>query len=375
MGKHRILGTRGMTLGSEWRDRLGSYHYGPVVPNARPQRLLAGIALVGVMSACAWTLGINIAGGSAEQGELGAVRKAEREIVQRVAGAARRGDKLVVAHMRPAAAAIVAAWNAQVSLFDPHATAGMTPGSFVASAALVAQDAGTAAPADVATTASLPPAAAASSRSERVASAAPIAPPAEPSRNAALRHRAREDAPRNLRSERAIAGAAAPAEEPSIFERLFGKSKPVALAYAAPDDSGLTAGQNIAGRYDRSTAVYDITAHTVYLPDGTRLEAHSGLGNRLDDPHYAHERNRGVTPPAVYSLEPREALFHGVRALRLIPEDESKVFGRSGLLAHSFMLGPNGDSNGCVSIRNYEAFLRAYQNHEITRLAVVERAE
>ena len=33
---------------------------------------------------------------------------------------------------------------------------------------------------------------------------------------------------------------------------------------------------------------------------------------------------RGVTPPTVYDLQPREALFHGVEALRLIPEDESQ---------------------------------------------------
>ena len=37
--------------------------------------------------------------------------------------------------------------------------------------------------------------------------------------------------------------------------------------------------------YDRSTAVYDISAKMVYLPDGTKLEAHSGLGSELDDPH------------------------------------------------------------------------------------------
>jgi hypothetical protein len=39
------------------------------------------------------------------------------------------------------------------------------------------------------------------------------------------------------------------------------------------------------------------------------------------------------------------------------------------------MLGPNGDSNGCVSFRDYDAFLQAYKNHEITRLAVVERLD
>ena len=34
--------------------------------------------------------------------------------------------------------------------------------------------------------------------------------------------------------------------------------------------------------YDRYTAVYDISARIVYLPDGTKLEAHSGLGDALD---------------------------------------------------------------------------------------------
>ena len=103
----------------------------------------------------------------------------------------------------------------------------------------------------------------------------------------------------------------------------------------------------------------------------TRLEAHSGLGSLLDDPRYADQKKRGVTPPNVYDLALREELFHGVRALRLIPQDEQKVFGRAGLLAHTFMLGPNGDSNGCVSIRKYDLFLQAYLDHKIKRLVVV----
>ena len=111
------------------------------------------------------------------------------------------------------------------------------------------------------------------------------------------------------------------------------------------------------------------------MPDGTQLEAHSGLGDRLDDPRHANEKMRGVTPPDVYDLQLRESLFHGVRALRLIPEDERKTMGRAGLLAHSFMLGPNGDSNGCVSFRNYNAFLQAYLDHKIKRLAVVARLD
>ena len=107
------------------------------------------------------------------------------------------------------------------------------------------------------------------------------------------------------------------------------------------------------------------------MPDGRRLEAHSGLGNRLDDPRYADERMHGVTPPNIYNLSLREAPFHGVRALRMTPEDETKTFGRAGLLAHTYMLGPNGDSNGCVSIREYDKFLQAYRNGVVKRLVVV----
>jgi hypothetical protein len=35
------------------------------------------------------------------------------------------------------------------------------------------------------------------------------------------------------------------------------------------------------------------------------------------------------------------------------------------------MLGPNGDSNGCVVFKNYEAFLQAFQNGDVKRLVVV----
>ncbi len=125
--------------------------------------------------------------------------------------------------------------------------------------------------------------------------------------------------------------------------------------------------------YDRWTAVYDISAHTVYLPDGTRLEAHSGLGDRLDDPRYVDERDRGATPPHLYELTLRESLFHGVQALRLSPIGGGFSFDRVGLLAHPYMLGPNGNSNGCVSFKDYDAFLRAFQSGEVKRLAVVAR--
>jgi hypothetical protein len=124
---------------------------------------------------------------------------------------------------------------------------------------------------------------------------------------------------------------------------------------------------------DNRTAIYDISAHMVYLPNGERLEAHSGLGAHLDDPRYINVKGRGPTPPNVYKLTLREQLFHGVRAIRLNPVDETKMFGRDGMLAHPYMLGPNGQSNGCVSFSNYPAFLNAYLRGEVNRLVVVER--
>jgi hypothetical protein len=120
------------------------------------------------------------------------------------------------------------------------------------------------------------------------------------------------------------------------------------------------------------TAIYDVAAHTVYLPDGRRLEAHSGLGGYMDDTHHFDMKDRGPTPPNVYNLAMREQIFHGVRAIRLIPVDEDKMFGRDGMLAHSYMLGPNGQSNGCVSFSDYPAFLNAFMKGDIDRLVVVE---
>ena len=123
--------------------------------------------------------------------------------------------------------------------------------------------------------------------------------------------------------------------------------------------------------YDSVTAVYDISARAVYMPNGVRLEAHSGLGGLMDDPAHVGQRMVGATPPNVYDLKPREKLFHGVAALRMTPVGDSDTLGRSGLLVHSYLLGPNGDSNGCVSIKEYDKFLRAYRNGEIRRLVVV----
>ena len=143
--------------------------------------------------------------------------------------------------------------------------------------------------------------------------------------------------------------------------------KPLRVADAsAQEDSGLLS--DAAAR----VAIYDIAAHQVYLPNGRKLEAHSGLGRYRDDPRRVSEKDRGPTPPNVYDLSVRDHLFHGVRAIRLIPAGMGNMFGRDGILAHTYMRGRSGQSNGCVSFSDYHAFLDVVQSGEINRLVVVE---
>ena len=102
-----------------------------------------------------------------------------------------------------------------------------------------------------------------------------------------------------------------PGDNRTFFEKLFGmpqSSGPV-LAYAGPEGGVLTS--SASPRYDRWTAVYDVAAHTVYLPNGTRLEAHSGLGDRLDDPRHVNER-------MLFFVKPRE----GHLSARLVSRDQ-----------------------------------------------------
>ena len=321
----------------------------------RPQRLMGSAAMACVAFACSWTLAVNLGGPRA-----GAI-DVSGTIPDPIEHTIPRGDKLVAAAPSPLRGSRLVS-KSDAPFFDARFSMGSAAQSFAASAP--AQPRGWSAPPaqlamETARDNELAP-------TDQIAqNAVPLPQPAPQTRTAALRDGA----------HRVMASAAA--DTRSIWEKLFGKPASVlTLAYAGAETGSLGSGHNPAlGLYDRSTAVYDITAHKVYMPDGTALEAHSGLGAMLDDPRHADVKMRGVTPPAVYDLQPREAMFHGVEALRLIPEDESQALGRDGLLAHSYMLGPNGDSNGCVSFKDYEAFLRAYKNHEITRLAVVTRLD
>jgi hypothetical protein len=163
---------------------------------------------------------------------------------------------------------------------------------------------------------------------------------------------------------------ARPAER-SLAQKISDLGR-VTLASLTPDGLFRRKGPDLAALgYDGVTAVYDITAHAVYMPNGSVLEAHSGMGSMRDDLDHVNVHMTGATPPAEYELKPRERMFHGVAALRMTPVEGSDIYGRSGLLVHSYMLGRDGDSNGCVSIKDYDRFLKAFNDGEVNRLVVI----
>lgn len=158
--------------------------------------------------------------------------------------------------------------------------------------------------------------------------------------------------------------------------------KPEKLAYARPevpeDKPGSTLGQSLRSLFGGKTragngvAVYDISAAKVYMPDGSVLEAHSGIGNMADNPRYVHVKMNGPTPPHTYNLKMRESRFHGVEAIRMLPVDGKNKYGRDGFLTHSYLLrGGREESHGCVAFADYKRFLTAFKQGKVKQLVVV----
>ena len=278
-------------VASQRRNSASGYDH-QRLPATLRQRVLYAAALGSFAVLCGWTVCDHAVTGTDPMDVVGT-----------------RGDKLEVAASRSDKLAILKhSFNAFASLFDARFSLD-GPLQRFADSPLRADREGAVAPLPRfrAATHNTPPNAATSARNT---AAVPKRPGSPSSRTAVLRDGTQAS---QVDSDK-------PADRPTLFQtifaKLFGKPAPVRLAYAATDDGGLSAG-SVAARYDQSTAVYDISAHTVYLPDGTRLEAHSGFGNLLDDPNHPDEKMRGVTPPNVYALELRESAFHGVQALRL----------------------------------------------------------
>lgn len=144
-----------------------------------------------------------------------------------------------------------------------------------------------------------------------------------------------------------------PGDRGGIFKSLFGRP-----------DKPRAAGNGVA--------VYDISAAKVYMPDGSVLEAHSGIGKMADNPAYVHVKMNGPTPPHTYRLKMRETRFHGVEAIRMLPIDGKNKHGRDGFLTHSYLLRSRmAQSHGCVAFKDYPKFLNAFKAGKVHTMIVV----
>jgi len=382
--------------------------FGPAVHNRRkpsrkgiPQYFLGGVAVTGVVLGCAWTVYTNVFGANVYPSVNSAAYEAPvKNPTVVVARSVRPAFNEIFASLEQRPLVMPAPENVASSLmfnerFAASAAQGEPSRSVEPRPAEATKLAEASPPAETpkAVQASKPaetPKPKVSAPATKLALNVPATAPKEAEAKAA-EDKAAKASGSTVRDMAQRAKAAvmsiASNEKQTMVEKLWGKQPASGgfLAYASADASVTgsiidTRSQNPmmggAPPYDRQTAVYDIAAKTVYLPDGTRLEAHSGLGSKMDDVRYSHVRMQGVTPPHIYELKPREALFHGVPALRLTPlGGEEKIHGRDGLLAHSYMLGPSGQSNGCVSFKDYYAFLDAYKNKGIRRLAVLAKIQ
>lgn len=156
-----------------------------------------------------------------------------------------------------------------------------------------------------------------------------------------------------------------------------GPEKKNELAVAKPERSlfgGFFSRKNNPAAWPGSStrvAIYDVSNATVYLPDGTRLRAHSGIGHMRDNPRYEHVKMNGPTPAGIYRLSMREKRFYGVEAIRMTSIDGRDPKNRTGLLTHTNLLRGRIGSHGCVAFQNYEPFLKAFKRGEINMLVVV----
>ena len=172
--------------------------------------------------------------------------------------------------------------------------------------------------------------------------------------------------------------ATRPDIEPEVTEKPPVEKEPKkALSEKKPDRSlfGSLFGKksNETGWPGKGTkvAIYDVSNATVYMPDGTKLRAHSGIGAMRDNPRYEHVKMKGPTPAGIYRLSMREKRFYGVEAIRMTSIDGRDPKNRTGLLTHTNLLRGQIGSHGCVAFQKYEPFLKAFKRGQVTTLMVV----
>jgi len=166
-------------------------------------------------------------------------------------------------------------------------------------------------------------------------------------------------------------------EKPVARKKLDDKDGKKDLAYAKPERSLFgdlfKSKANTMAWPGQGTkvAIYDVSNATVYMPDGTKLRAHSGIGRMRDNPRFEHVKMSGPTPAGIYRLSMREKRFYGVEAIRMTSIDGRDPKNRTGLLTHTNLLRGQKGSHGCIAFQNYQPFLKAFKRGHITMIIVV----
>jgi hypothetical protein len=126
----------------------------------------------------------------------------------------------------------------------------------------------------------------------------------------------------------------------------------------------------LSGSFARSnTLVYHVRSGRLEF-NGRVYDAGSGNRNGYNNPSMSHVSKRGPVPAGVFPVTPREGLFHGTEAWRVLDTP-----GRSGILIHPASVRlrgrPFGESMGCIAVKeHYEQFKRDMHRLHPTTIVV-----
>ncbi len=153
------------------------------------------------------------------------------------------------------------------------------------------------------------------------------------------------------------------------------KQEKTQLAYAPPSGQTENIQRGLFGRLfgqaaHNKTAIYDISAATVYLPSGEKLEAHSGIATCATIRAMLTRRCVALRHRALISFRCVKAYSTGSKqCVCSQPMVAIRTTATACWRTHTCCAGQ--DSNGCVVFKDYARFLRAFKRGEVNRMIVV----
>ena len=121
---------------------------------------------------------------------------------------------------------------------------------------------------------------------------------------------------------------------------------------------------------------YEATTGRLLNPDGTLLAScYSGLGKDKNNPGSEGIKNCGPLPEGGYTLTDVEDVNggpHGPYVIRLTPDKDNEMHGRSGFLMHSDSIShPGAASEGCIVVLGGLSQRQKIWNQPVHHLTVV----